>query len=471
MMSSNVRAELPLLAGATALVGALTWSSLGPHLAITLVGVVGLMLAGFIWRDRVKTLQIEIEFRRLETISRGADVEAQTARVLEQQRQLTEQNVLLEEKNRELARANQLKGQFLASMSHELRTPLNAIIGFSDLLLEGLHGPLTAPQQDPLHDIRSAGRHLLTLINDILDLSKIEAGRMTVRQDRVGLALCVREALEMVEPLAAKKGVTCSSALDETVRVSGDARRLRQVALNLLANAVKFTPRGGRVEARLSANDGLVSLEVQDTGIGIAKEHHERIFEAFHQVESENPSVEGTGLGLALVSRLLEPMQGTISLTSDIGVGTTFRVELPVLEESAIRVLPVNAAMGASVIVAEDDEATRVLMSRVLASSGFSVRTVPNGQRTVEALAEKLPQVLVLDLMMPELDGYSVIERLLTLPGHEAVQVLVFTGHQPDHRLDRLGSRVKVVLKGSMSTPDLVALVSKMASLPQRRAA
>ncbi len=457
---------------ATALIGALTWSSVGPHLATTLVGLIGLVLAGLIWRERVQVLQREIEYRRLETTSREADVEAQALRVLEQQRQLTQQNMLLEEKNRELARANQLKSQFLASMSHELRTPLNAIIGFSDLLLEGLHGPLSLSQQDPLHDIRSAGRHLLTLINDILDLSKIEAGRMTLRQDRVELAVCVREALEMVEPLAAKKGVSCSSALDDTIRVCGDALRLRQVAINLLANAVKFTPRGGRVEVRMAANDGRVCLEVQDTGIGIAKEHHERIFEAFHQLEAENPIIEGTGLGLALVSRLLEPMNGTISLTSEVGAGSTFRVELPVLEESAIRrVISMPGATGPEVIVAEDDEATRVLMGRVLAASGFSVRTVPNGQRTVEALVERLPAVLVLDLMMPELDGYSVIDRLLTLRGHEHVQVLVFTGHQPDARLEAMGPRVKVVLKGTMSTPELVALISKMANVPQRSAA
>jgi len=443
-----------------------------PAVAVLILSVACVAALTSVWRDRLQAIELELESQRLESAAREAEVEAQASRVLEQQRQLTQQNVLLEEKNRELARANQLKSSFLASMSHELRTPLNAIIGFSDLMLDGLHGPLTEAQQDPLHDIRSAGRHLLTLINDILDLSKVEAGRMTLRREPVDLADSVREALEMVEPLAAKKGVSCHAQLCASARVCGDALRLRQVVLNLLANAVKFTPRGGRVDLRLIVLDGEVTLEVADTGIGIAKSNHAHIFEAFHQVEDGSSQVaEGTGLGLALVARMLEPMEGLIEVESELGAGATFRVTLPTLEENEpLLVLASPQAKLPQVLIADDDEATRVLLGKVLQNHGFAVRLVPDGQRTVEALAERLPEVLMIDLMMPGLDGYSVLDRLFGLPGHEAVEVVVFTGHQPDERLLRY-PRVSVVIKGSQSTPELVGLISRLAFEPKRSAA
>ncbi len=408
-----------------ALFGALEWASIEPAVSVCIVAVAAFATVLSVWSDRLQALELELQYQRLESAAREAEGEAQAARVLKQQRQLTEQNVLLEEKNRELGRAHQLKAQFLASMSHELRTPLNAIIGFSDLLLEGLHGPMTEAQQDPLHDIRSAGRHLLSLINDILDLSKIEAGRMTLRKEPVALADSVHEAMHMVEALAKKRGVECHMQLDETARVCGDALRLRQIVLNLVANAVKFTPRGGRVDLRLAVDGPLVSLEVADTGIGISKAHQAQVFEAFHQVDDGTARfTEGTGLGLALVTRLLEPMGGRISVISDLGQGATFRVELPALIDQTKVVLPFPGAVLPEVVVAEDDEATRVLLGKVLQANGFSVRLAATGQRTVEALAEKLPDVLVLDLMLRELGGYSVLERLSALPNHRSVHVV-----------------------------------------------
>ena len=237
----------------------------------------------------------------------------------------------IEDKSRQLEVASQHKSEFLANMSHELRTPLNAIIGFSEVLMQRMFGELNAKQEEYLKDIYESGRHLLSLINDILDLSKIEAGRMELELTAFDLPTAIDSALTLVRERATRRGIALQKTFDERVGpVQGDERKVRQVVLNLLSNAIKFTPEGGRIEIHVVPADGSVEVSVRDTGVGIAPTDQEAVFEEFRQVGSSAAKQEGTGLGLALCRKFVELHGGTIWVTSAVGTGSTFTFRLPV---------------------------------------------------------------------------------------------------------------------------------------------
>jgi two-component system, NtrC family, sensor kinase len=236
----------------------------------------------------------------------------------------------LEVANRELQAASQHKSEFLANMSHELRTPLNAVIGFSDVLLQQMFGELNAKQDEYLKDISASGQHLLSLINDILDLSKIEAGHMELVQAPFHLPTALDNAVILVRERAARHGIALELDLDPRLaEVVGDERKVKQVVLNLLSNAVKFTPEMGRIRLRAGERDGAVEIAVTDTGVGIAPEDQQAIFEEFRQVGSEERRREGTGLGLALAKKFVELHGGRIWVESQLGRGSTFTFTLP----------------------------------------------------------------------------------------------------------------------------------------------
>ena len=226
--------------------------------------------------------------------------------------------------------ATQAKSEFLANMSHELRTPLNAIIGFSEVLHERMFGDLNEKQAEYAHDIHDSGRHLLSLINDILDLSKIEAGRMELDVTMFDLPSAIDNAVTLVRERASRHGLALTCDVDPGLgEFSGDERKFKQIMLNLLSNAVKFTPDGGRITVRARAKDPLVEVTVGDTGIGIAPEDLARVFEEFRQVGNASArKAEGTGLGLALTKRLVELHGGSIHVESAIGKGSTFTFTL-----------------------------------------------------------------------------------------------------------------------------------------------
>ena len=232
----------------------------------------------------------------------------------------------------QLEAANRHKSEFLANMSHELRTPLNAVIGFSDVLLERTFGELNAKQEQYVSIILGSGKHLLSLINDILDLSKIEAGRMELELGPFDLALAIENTVTFVRDRAARHGVALEIAVEpELEPCVGDERKIKQVLLNLLSNAVKFTPDGGSVAVRAARADGAVAVAVSDTGIGIAPEDQEAIFEEFRQVGTDYARKrEGTGLGLALTRKFVELHGGQITVESEPGKGSTFTFTLPV---------------------------------------------------------------------------------------------------------------------------------------------
>jgi signal transduction histidine kinase len=302
------------------------------RIAALLVGLVSLTAAAAfsLWHTRIT---LGDAFSHLEEAN-AALVESE--RSLE--RKVHERTSELEESERALARArdealraNQHKSAFLANMSHELRTPLNAIIGFSEALLAKLFGELNPKQTEYLQDIHQSGHHLLSLINDILDLSKIEAGKLELDASIVHLPTAIENALVLIRERASHKGIALASELSPEIgEIHADERKLKQVLINLLANAVKFTDAGGRVTVRAAPTRDGVRVEVEDTGIGIAPEHQELIFEEFRQVL--DPTVrkqEGTGLGLALVKRLVALHGGQTYVRSALGRGSTFGFTIP----------------------------------------------------------------------------------------------------------------------------------------------
>ena len=235
------------------------------------------------------------------------------------------------DKSQQLEAASQHKSEFLANMSHELRTPLNAIIGFSEVLTDRMFGDLNEKQVEYLNDIHASGQHLLSLINDILDLSKIEAGRMELEVTDFDLPMTIENALVLVRERAARKGIELHRSIDERLgQIQADERRIRQVLLNLLSNAIKFTGEGGRVAVEAKPVTDSVEVTVTDTGVGIAPEDQAAVFEEFRQVGTAAKKVEGTGLGLALSRKYIELHGGRIRVESQVGAGSTFTFTLPV---------------------------------------------------------------------------------------------------------------------------------------------
>jgi signal transduction histidine kinase len=236
----------------------------------------------------------------------------------------------IEDKSRQLEAASQHKSEFLANMSHELRTPLNAIIGFSEVLTDRMFGDLNEKQEEYLKDIYASGTHLLSLINDILDLSKIEAGRMELELTDFHLPTALDNALSLVRERAGRRNIALHTRIDNRLgEIRADERKVRQVILNLLSNAIKFTPEGGRIEVQAAPKDGFVEVSVSDTGVGISPEDQEAVFEEFRQVGTAEKKAEGTGLGLTLCRKFIELHGGRIWVKSQVGEGSTFTFTIP----------------------------------------------------------------------------------------------------------------------------------------------
>ncbi len=289
-------------------------------LAVPLLRERRMMGALTVWRKEAGSFSTEV-VNLLQTFATQSALAIQNARLFRE----------IEEKSKQVEAANRHKSEFLANMSHELRTPLNAIIGFSEVLLQRMFGELNEKQAEYQEDILSSGRHLLSLINEILDLSKVEAGRMELEVTKFDLPLAIENARTFVRERATRHGITLEVAVDERLgEFVGDERKIKQILLNLLSNAVKFTPEGGRIELKARQADGSVEISVSDTGIGISPEDQETIFEEFRQVGADYAQKrEGTGLGLTLAKKFVEIHGGRIWVESEVGKGSTFTFTLP----------------------------------------------------------------------------------------------------------------------------------------------
>jgi len=285
--------------------------------------------------EEFNTMAADLKASHVELERKVDERTGELREALEQQAAIARENMRLfneiQDKSRQLEVADKHKSEFLANMSHELRTPLNAIIGFSEALAERYFGELNTKQAEYVNDINTSGKHLLSLINDILDLSKIEAGRMELEVSEFDLPAALQNALTLVRERAQAHGIRLALVADPSLgRLQGDERKFKQIMLNLLSNAVKFTPDGGRVDVRARANGDSVEIAVSDTGIGIAPEDHDAVFEEFRQVGHDyTDKQEGTGLGLALARRYVELHGGRIRLESQLGKGATFTFTLP----------------------------------------------------------------------------------------------------------------------------------------------
>ncbi|MDH4099458.1 MAG: response regulator [Nitrospirota bacterium] len=335
-------------------------------------------------------------------------------------------------KNLQLEEANKMKSEFLANMSHELRTPLNAIIGFSELIKDGMLGELTLKQRDYVSEIFTSGHHLLDLINDILDLSKIDAGKMTLDREVIDISGLLTNSLAIVREKAAVKNIRLEAHLaDDLGTISIDARRFKQVIYNLLSNAVKFTGEKGAVTVEGSRKfwNGAWWLEVsvRDTGIGISREGIDKLFRPFEQLDgSLARKYEGTGLGLAMVKRLAELHGGMVEVDSEPGKGSVFTVRIPyVIDEGEERPLPDErfastglgvaggrAAFTPTILLIEDDEASARMLQGCLEREGFIVAVAHTGSKGEEMAHESLPDLIVLDLILPDIDGIDLLNRL-----------------------------------------------------------
>jgi signal transduction histidine kinase/CheY-like chemotaxis protein len=320
----------------------------------------------------------------------------------------------------EAVRASQAKSDFLASMSHELRTPLNAIIGYSEMLLEESDELLRPELRPDLEKIRGAGKHLLTLINDILDLSKIEAGKMDVFPENFDVATLLADVRSTIEPLVAKNGNTfemlCGANLG---RLHSDQTKVRQILFNLLSNAAKFT-RMGRVTlaaTRPTRGDGeRLEFEVSDTGIGMTPEQVVGLFKPFSQADASTTRYYGgTGLGLAITQHFCRMLGGDVTVESEYGKGSTFTITLPVVCPKAVPEVPLPAAeqsANGTVLVVDDERAARDVLGSALTQEGYRVVTATGGQDGLRLARHEKPDAIILDVIMPDLDGWAVLRSL-----------------------------------------------------------
>jgi CheY-like chemotaxis protein len=336
------------------------------------------------------------------------------------------------------------KSEFLASMSHELRTPLNAIIGFSEVLIEKMFGELNEHQEDYLNDILSSGRHLLSLINDILDLSKVEAGRMELELGEFSLREALDNGLTMLKERAGRHSIALGLEIEDGLDlVEADERKVKQIVFNLLSNAVKFTPDGGRVDLRARRVGQLVEVAVQDSGVGIAPEDQERVFEEFRQAGSSTSATqEGTGLGLALVKKFVELHGGQIGLRSEVGVGSTFTFTIPArqattppedlstgraaeLDELVAAPPPSGQGGSLTVLLVEDDPRSIDLLTLYLHGVGYEVAVARDGEEGLELARRLRPAVITLDLCLPRLDGWEFLARAKADPSIADIPVVI----------------------------------------------
>jgi hypothetical protein len=330
-----------------------------------------------------------------------------------------------------LETASKAKSSFLAGMSHELRTPLNAIIGFTDALLGGVDGPLNDDQRASLTWVQRGGRDLLALINDILDLSKIEAGKLVITPESFNPLDLVASVQGQHRPLAEPKGlqlVLRDEGAPEQVVL--DRQRTRQILVNLVGNAVKFTAEGGVLIVASGGANGRLVVSVQDTGPGIDPGDVGRIFEEFRQVGPNAGKTEGTGLGLAISRRLARAMGGDVTVASAPGDGSTFKLDLPVDCRAAIAQKPVDTgrAEGEHVLLAiDDDPSVPPLLEKMLVGSRYRVVGLAHASDVLRVARELRPDVITLDILMPERGGWDVLRELREDPATREIPVVVVT--------------------------------------------
>ena len=394
----------------------------------------------------------------------------------------------LEQQSAALEVASRHKSEFLRNMTHELRTPLNSILGFSRVLLEREFGELNDRQDEYLRLILSSGKHLLELVNDILDLSKVEAGRMDLDRSEFVVRECLEYCLSMVRERALEQRILLSLEVGPEVGLlDADCRRFRQVVLNLLSNAVKFTPEGGRVDVRATITGQDLVVTVADTGIGVAPEDRERIFDSFEQGARRPAQAEGTGLGLTLCRRILDLHGGRIWVDSEVGKGSTFGFALPAgSREPALTSVPevgldsglpteldsglpteLAPGPGPTVVVVEDDRRSFDLLRAYLEAAGVRVVGARDGEEGLDTVRRLSPAGVILDILLPGIDGWEVLAQLKADPGTAAIPVIVVSGLDESGGGSALGAAEYLVKP--VGKEQLLAALYRAVTMPEQK--
>ena len=393
-------------------------------------------------QERVEAIEEVNEGLESRVADRTRDLQQALGGLEDANRKLVSANASLEE-------ANEAKGLFLASVSHELRTPLNAVIGFADLLRDPCYGSLNQEQAEFTCDIQESGEHLLRLINDILDVTKIEANKMEVRPEEIDVRQSLGEVTSMLRAQAASNSLLLEvSCADDVSAARLDPGMFRQVLVNLIGNAIKFTPAAGEVQVRAEREGDALLVSVDDTGIGIAVEDLDRIFDEFYQVDGTySRNYEGTGLGLALVRRMVELQGGEVQVESTPGDGTRFtcrfadclRAGTKPLRELLQKAEPVYKVPDAqpateregerTILIVEDNPLNRKLARNVLKSSGYRILEAESGEIALELLATHRPDLVLMDLQLPGLDGLELTRRLTADPANAGMPIVALTAH------------------------------------------
>jgi signal transduction histidine kinase/CheY-like chemotaxis protein len=368
----------------------------------------------------------------LGVLGRQTALLAERRAVLAEQEQLTERLSVAVDA---LEAAGRAKSDFLASMSHELRTPLSAVIGFSDLMRGEPHSgeSVTVPAEWVEH-IHRSGQHLLGLINDVLDLAKVEAGRLDLAIERIDLSTAVNESVAGLRPLADRKRITVTTKIPP-ILVEVDRGRFRQIIYNLLSNAIKYTPDDGRIQIEAERSSGDVRITVIDNGVGIAPEDQTAVFEEFRQVGEVSARQPGTGLGLALTKRLVEAHGGTIEVASSLGAGSRFTIILHAADGPAARAAAAPAPEGPAavidtegdVLVIEDEPSGVRLLRAYLENDGYTVRIASDGEHGLEEARRRRPSAIILDLLLPGMDGWDVLRQLKSDAATRDIPVIIVT--------------------------------------------
>ncbi len=366
----------------------------------------------------------------------GAIRDVAEQKMLEEQ--LQRKNEELDEQYRRVQEANRLKSEFLANMSHELRTPLNGIIGFTELIYDGEAGPISNEQHEYLGDILSSSKHLLQIINDLLDLAKVEAGKMTFHPEVVDLEKLVSEVRDIVRPLTANKRIRIEVMIDSTLAgVTVDPSKFKQVLYNYLSNAIKFTPDEGQVTIRIRPEgENEFTLEVKDTGTGIQPEDLGRLFVEFRQLDTGTAKkYQGTGLGLALTKRIIEAQGGKVGVRSTPGQGSTFFATLPRVARKIVEAdesdwrskLPTATAGSPIALVIEDEAKDQAWLTLSLLEAGFAVEVAATGAEALNRCCKQTFDLITLDLLLPDLSGWDVLKSIRSEGPNRDVPVIVIT--------------------------------------------
>jgi len=412
-------------------------------------------------------------------------LESQKKALYEQSTELTEQNRELEIQKEQLNEVNKLKTSFLSNMSHELRTPLNSVIALSGVLSRKLQHQIAEEDYSYLDIIQRNGKHLLTLINDILDISRIESGKEEFQISQFNLCETINEVADMIRPQLIDKNLTLELAGgDCNIIMKSDNKKLKHIIQNIIGNAVKFTDEG-KVSVSVKKVRKFVHIMIEDTGVGIKKEDFEHIFDEFKQADSGTArKYGGTGLGLAIAKKYAELLGGSIELISELGKGSTFTIKLPIettLDIDFVKTHPTENEFNEmsieknsldtkdfSILLVDDSDPAIIQMKYFLEESGFNVSVASNGKEALVQIQKNIPNGIILDLMMPELDGFELLKLIRNEDITANIPVLILTAKhitKDEMIFLKRNNIIQLIQKGDINKAEFIKAVTNMVSV------